>query len=205
VAALRTIAAAARATLGRDAIVWTRSSSVAALLAPVSDAAGERRAIASRLQRELDVRVRDVTVSIGVGRRADDYRGLARSFTEASRAVDVGRWAKGRHVTEVFDELGLERLLASCPERELHGFVRDTIGPLVDHDRERGAGLVETLVAWLDTRNMAEAARRVHVHYNTHKNRLDRIEAILGPVLGDPELALACQVALHVARQHDLL
>ncbi|MPY95792.1 MAG: hypothetical protein GEV08_22880 [Acidimicrobiia bacterium] len=201
--AVAVVAAAARATLGRDAIVWTRGQTVAALVAPLTDEPAERRRIALGLQHELDERLRRATVSIGVGRRADGPTGLPSSFAEASRAVDVGRWAKGRHVTEVFDELGLERLLAACPTSELAAFVQAAIGALVDHDRQRDGALVETLAAWLQARNMAEAARRVHVHYNTLKNRLERIEAIVGPVLSDPAKALECEVAIHVAGNYD--
>jgi purine catabolism regulator len=201
--ALATVAAAARATLGGDAIVWRRSATIAALVAPSSDEPAERRRIAEALRRELDERLRTVTVSIGVGRRVDDAAALAQSFGEASRAVDVGRWAKGRHVTEVFDELGLERLLAATPQEELAAFVYHAIGALYDHDRTHGGDLVETLAVWLGTRNMAEAARRMHVHYNTLKNRLERIEAILGPIVSDPARALECEVAIHVARHYD--
>jgi purine catabolism regulator len=202
--ALNTIAAAARATLGPDAIVWMRTSTIAALIAPATDDASERRALAEGMRRELDARVRSVTVSIGVGRRVDSPDDLPRSFTEASRAVDVGRWAKGRHVTEVYDELGLERLLASTPTDDLAEFVEQAIGPLVVHDRDHQTELVDTLAAWLDTRNMAEAARRLHVHYNTLKNRMERIEAILGPVVTDAVRALECEVAIYVARHYDI-
>jgi purine catabolism regulator len=202
--ALSTIAAAARATLGRDAIVWTRAATIAALLAPETDDPAERRSIAEQLREELDARVRSVNVSIGVGRRVDSPALLPRSFAEARRAVDVGRWAKGRHVTEVFDQLGLERLLASTPTDDLAEFVEHAIGPLVDHDRANGTDLVETLAVWLETRNMAEAARRMYVHYNTLKNRLDRIEAVIGPVITDPVRSLECEVAIYVARHHDV-
>lgn len=200
---LSTIAAAARATLGRDAIVWTRSTTIAALVAPETDSADERRTLAEGLRHELDLRVRNVTISIGVGRRVDDATALPRSYTEASRAVDVGRWAKGRHVTEIFDELGLERLLASTPADDLAEFVEHSIGPLVDHDREHGTDLVDSLGMWLTTRNMAEAARKMFVHYNTFKNRLDRIESILGPVVADAARSLDCEVAIYVYRHYD--
>src|SRR5690606_26521986 len=138
-------------------------------------AASERRRIAEELRRELDHRVRSVTVSIGVGRCMDRADQLSASYTDAKRSVEVGRWAKGRHVTEVFDELGLERLLASSPTEDLREFVSHAIGALIDHDQAHRTDLVETLDTWLETRNMAEAARRIHVHYNTLKNRLDRI------------------------------
>jgi purine catabolism regulator len=159
--------------------------------------------MAERLRRELDARLQTVTVSIGIGRRTDDLAGIPRSFAEASRAVDVGRWAKGRHVTEVFDELGLERLLASAPPDELADFVQHAVGPLVEHDRTHRGGLVETLEMWLETRNMAEAARRIYVHYNTFKNRLERIESILGPVVNNAARSLECEVALYVVRHYE--
>ncbi|MGH9264759.1 MAG: helix-turn-helix domain-containing protein [Acidimicrobiales bacterium] len=200
---LNLVAAAARATLGRHAIVWARSATIAALLAPQTADSAERRRIAEDLRQELDQRVRSVTVSIGVGRRVDTPAELPRSFLEATRAVDVGRWAKGRHVTEVFDELGLERLLATTPAEDLADFVQRAIGPLVRADRTQQGGLVDTLAVWLETRNMAEAARRMHVHYNTMKNRLDRIEATLGPVLTDPVRSLECEVAIYIDRHYE--
>ena len=56
---------------------------------------------------------------------------------------------------------------------------------------------------WLETRNMAEAARRTHVHHDTFKNRLERIESILGPVVTDAARSLECEVAIYVARHYD--
>jgi purine catabolism regulator len=56
---------------------------------------------------------------------------------------------------------------------------------------------------WLQTRNMAEAARRIYVHYNTFKNRLERIETILGPVVSDPARSLECEVAIYVLRHYE--
>jgi len=199
---LNTIAAAVRATLGPDAIVWTRTATIAALIAPVTDDPAERRHVAETLRKELDVQLRFVHVSIGVGRRVDTPTLLARSFDEARRAVEVGRWAKGRHATEIFDQLGLERLLAATPTDDLVEFVRGAIGPLETYDRDNNAELVDTLAVWLETRNMAEAARRMYVHYNTLKNRLDRIEAIIGPVVDDAARSLECQVAIYVQRRY---
>jgi purine catabolism regulator len=200
--ALATIAAAARATLGPDAIVWRRSATIAALITADDQAPEARRELAEAMQRELDQRLRSVSVSIGVGRLVETPHLLARSFTEASRAVDVGRWAKGRHVAEVFDELGLERLLAPTSADDLADFVEATIGPLVRHDADHGTHLVETLRVWLEERNLASAARRLGVHYNTMRNRLDRIEEIMGPVLDNPARVLECEVAVYVRRHH---
>lgn len=200
---LPAIAAAGRATLGSVALVWSRATMVAALLAPEGHGPAERRQLAESFREELDRRVQTVTLSIGVGRCVDKPTRLASSFVDASRAVEVGRWAKGRHVTELYDELGLERLLASASEDDLHEFVIHAIGPLLDHDRRNGTELVATLLMWLQTRNMASAARQMFVHYNTFKNRLQRIEAILGPVTDDSTRLLECEVAIYVVQHYD--
>jgi purine catabolism regulator len=50
---------------------------------------------------------------------------------------------------------------------------------------------------------MAVAARHLHLHDNTLKNRLERIEAILGPDLRDAARTLECGMAIYVARHYD--
>ena len=172
------------ATLGRDAIVWTRTATIAALLAPETDESSERRRSRRVLRSELDDRLRAVTVSIGVGRRVDDLVAV----------TQLRRGEPGRRC----------RSLGKGPPR--HGAVRRTRARTAPRgDPDRRAGRVrpprhrptrrarsgkrnrtrDTLAVWLETRNMAEAGRRIHVHYNTLKNRLQRIEAIIGPVLTD--------------------
>jgi purine catabolism regulator len=37
------------------------------------------------------------------------------------------------------------------------------------------------------------------------KNRLERIESVLGPILDDPARSLECEVAIHVARHYDVV
>jgi DNA-binding PucR family transcriptional regulator len=98
----------------------------------------------------------------------------------------------------------LERLVAATPTDDLVEFVQRAIGPLVEYDRTNGTDLVDTLAAWLETRNMAEASRQIHVHYNTFKNRLERIEAIIGPVLGDSVHTLECEIAIYIHHHYDV-
>ncbi|WP_290057294.1 helix-turn-helix domain-containing protein [Amycolatopsis solani] len=69
------------------------------------------------------------------------------------------------------------------PERagELDRFLTGAIGPLLDHDRQRGTDLVATLGAYYENRaNVAATARALHVHVNTLLKRLDRAGTILG-------------------------
>lgn len=59
--------------------------------------------------------------------------------------------------------------------------IADTIGPLIDYDREHRTALCDTAAAYLDAgHSVARAAERLLVHENTVRQRLERIEALLG-------------------------
>lgn len=195
---LRVLAAAARAALGDGAIVWIRSRTVAALVVPASEAPSDRRVLAGVLQREAVARLGPGPVTVGVGRPVSDPMELPASFRQAELALEAGGWEQGPGAVRVFEDLGVERLLAAVPAAELESFVETTLGSLLAYDRGQGGELVPTLAAWLETRSVAETARRVYAHYNTVRKRLDRIEELLGPVLTDPRRALDLAVALRI-------
>lgn len=200
---LRRLAAAARHALGARSIVWVRSRHVAALTAPASPSPAERRHAATVLQREAAVRLGPTPVSVGIGRVVSEPLSLPASFREARIALETALWEHGPGAVRVFEELGLERVLAACPPEEVDDFKEQAIGRLLDYDQTQGGELVTTLDSWLETRSIAETARRVYAHYNTVRKRLERIEELLGVTLSDPRRALDLAVALRVHERDD--
>jgi DNA-binding PucR family transcriptional regulator len=87
-----------------------------------------------------------------------------------------------------------------------HPTFRDgALGVLRRHDADRGTDFVGTLAAYFDAGcDVTEAARRLHVHRNTLRYRLQRIEQLAGTDLTVPlqRFTLELQVRLHSARQH---
>ncbi|MFP4635617.1 MAG: PucR family transcriptional regulator, partial [Nitriliruptoraceae bacterium] len=104
-----------------------------------------------------------------------------------------------------FDDLGVYRLLSLVEDREeLRSFVTETLGDL-SRDDATNADLRRTLQALIDTGgNVAEAARRLHFHYNTLRYRIDKIEGIVGPFMTDPRTRLDVQLALLVLEMRGL-
>jgi purine catabolism regulator len=197
---VRSLADSARAALGATAIVWERSRQAAALVAPRQMTPIGLEDAADSLRREAARRLPTTSVSIGVGRMRVDPLELRDSHAEARRALEVSRWRSPGEVV-IFERMGLDRLLASVSDPELSAFRDTMIEPLAAYDRDHRSNLIDTLEAYLATRNSAEAARRLYVHYNTVRTRLARIEDLIGPFLADTERLTGLAVALHIHRR----
>lgn len=197
---LRRLADATRAAAGGRAIVWERSSEVAALLVVDDPSTAATRRAVDAIVTGLRDRLPGRTLTLGFGRAVGDPAGLPGSFAEARRALAVGRWSGGRGGVHGFVNLGVERLLAASDEGELLQYRDQLLGPLIAYDAEHHGDLLPTLEQFLLTRNAAEAARRLYVHHNTLRNRLARIEDVLGPFLDDGERCLSLALAVRIHR-----
>jgi hypothetical protein len=76
-------------------------------------------------------------------------------------------------------------------------------GPLAvlrEYDGDRGTDFLGSLLSYFEAGgDFTEAAKRLYVHRNTLRYRLQRVEALSGVRLGDPleRFALELQVRLH--------
>lgn len=167
------------------------------------------RAAGTSLARELRRHLR-APVLVGGGRLHPGLAGIATSFREGRKALDIARDRafdpgddrEGASGFVHFDDLGVYRLLHAVGDaQELRAFFADTIGPLARHDRERNAQLVRTLQAYFACGgNLRKLADALFAHYNTVVYRLRRIQEITGCDLSDPRARLNLEVGLMVMR-----
>lgn len=138
--------------------------------------------------------------SCGIGRIVKSLPGIPQSFREAQQALEIGRRLFGEGKLHSFARLGIYRLLFYLDgQDELEDFYQETLGPLLAHDARNDGTLVETLEGFFRCNaNLSETARAMHLHRNSLLYRLDRIEAILGRSLEDPELRLSLQISLKI-------
>lgn len=180
---------------------------VAYALFPVPDdsAAARQRAVqvAENFLQRTGERVGAV---VGIGSVAPEPAALARSRTNADRALRVlfdGR-AGGRvaAIADVcVDALLIEmRDLAAAHRDELSG----PIALLADYDRRHNAHLVETLRAWLDAfGDVIAASASVFVHPNTFRYRIRRVAEVGQIDLRDPSARFAAMLQLRLMSLHD--
>jgi DNA-binding PucR family transcriptional regulator len=186
------------------ALLGARSDSVMALLplAGESDLQGRLQRLGAEVQEAIESWKPGFTVSVGFSAGVESLDSVAGAYREVKAVLEsLARF--GRHGQVVtLAELGLTGLLAAVDDSRLADFVERNLGRIAEHDRARGGALLDTLKAYLEEGEQQAAARRLQVHPNTLRYRLDRIREISGADLDDPETRLNLAVALRV---HGLL
>jgi hypothetical protein len=99
-----------------------------------------------------------------------------------------------------FDQHPLAVLLAGAPD-QAEALARTVLGPVLDLPGDDGTVLLETARIWLAAEGSSSAAaERLHLHRNTVRYRLRRIEELTGRDLARPVQAAEVYVALECAR-----
>jgi PucR family transcriptional regulator, purine catabolism regulatory protein len=183
-----------------DAAVVRFSHEVVVLTEAFDGPSGRRdaRRFVTRLLDETE-RLIGRSASAGLSRPVTEVTAIAGAYDQASRALTIGRDIHGRGAVTHFDELGAYRVLSLVEDRaELDAFAAEVLGELVQ-DTDTAADLRHTLQVLLDAGgNVAEAARRLHFHYNTLRYRIDKLSSIVGPFTTDARVRLDVQLALLV-------
>lgn len=197
---LRRVGGAVRATHPR-ALLHSRSDSVVALL-PLGPEPGDQAARLQSLADQIRTSVADwkpgFTVSVGYSATVEAPAGVATAYREVRAVMDtLARYKRWDQVVAV-PELGLTGLLAGVSVERLVEFAGRHLGALMEHDLRRGGSLLPTLKAYLEEGEQQAAARRLGVHPNTLRYRLDRVREVAGADLDEPETRLNLSVALRV-------
>jgi len=138
------------------------------------------------------------SASVGIGNVANGVGELARSHLEARQALRLTRRAGGRSQVASYRSLGAFRLLLEVQSPDaLRRFVDELLGTLVKYAESRDTPLLETLEALAAARWVRRAAARdLGIHINSMTYRVERIEALTGLQLDDPETRVALSIAL---------
>jgi DNA-binding PucR family transcriptional regulator len=115
----------------------------------------------------------------GTGESVD---GAVRSAAAAVAAARGDAGAVCVRAAELDSALGL---FTAVPDQLRRAFAGRILGPVLEHDRRTDAGLLATLEAFLDCDgSWRRTADRLHVHLNTVRYRIGRVEALTGRDLG---------------------
>ncbi|MCS6498377.1 helix-turn-helix domain-containing protein, partial [Burkholderia thailandensis] len=141
----------------------------------------------------------------GISRRVAAARNYCRGSAESRQALGEAEGRRAGQGLSDYRGLGVLKLLAAITDPTLiDGFVKYTLGNLLDSNRKHPRMLIETLEALLqENGNAIKAAEQVSIHRNTLNQRLRRIETQSGQSLADPYCRLNASVALLAWRMSD--
>jgi DNA-binding PucR family transcriptional regulator len=125
-----------------------------------------------------------------------DLHDLRQGLGQAASAAEIGALVHGAPGVYTPEDLGPYRYLLLC--RGMVDERQQRLEALARYDQERGAKLFETLESWLDNKgNIVATSRALGVHQNTLRQRLARMEGILGFDLdGEDWLSMAMALKL---------
>ena len=144
---------------------------------------------AEEVSRALGARWPQQQPTVGVGALAEGHGELRRAVVEAREARRSGQRRRRPASVATYDQVGSHRaLLAHHDATTLSRFVNSVLGAVRRQDAEHRSELEHTLRTFLaHGGRFNETADVLHVHVNTLRNRLARIEELSGRDLGATE------------------
>jgi len=162
--------------LGVDGVAVHRGGEVLAFARIRGSSADFARRVHESLRRGED----PSTALVGVG-KPGSAADLRVSLLQARHAVEaVASRASGGWMTH--EQLSSPTQLLSAQDPELlEATSRALLGPVLEHDRRRGGDLLPSLEQFLDSGGRwQDAAHQLHVHINTLRHRMNRVEELTG-------------------------
>jgi purine catabolism regulator len=129
------------------------------------------------------------------------WQRLGRKLARAAAAVAAARATAPSLWRDATHRVLADLLYAMRNSPELLVFTRDQLGPLLSAQDQRQRELLRTLEAYLDhSGRKADTARALHLTRQSLYMRLERLQAVLGLELEDPDVMLGLHLAVRTLR-----
>ncbi|WP_297627531.1 helix-turn-helix domain-containing protein [Nocardia sp.] len=171
---------------------------VAVVTGTQDEIAGKLRHRMGRLAPALN----GIRLAFGVSaqQRDESLPGAIAAAGAAATAAGDDNTAVTVRIADIDTAVGLFTAVPGGLQRR---FAERVLGPVVDYDRKTGAGLLETLEVFLGCEgSWRQAADRMHLHLNTVRYRIGRIEELTGRDLGRMDDRLDLYLAVRTMTGH---
>ncbi|MFS0785351.1 GAF domain-containing protein [Shouchella sp. 1P09AA] len=139
----------------------------------------------------------------GLGRRVKRLLDVKEAHTEAIRTIHYMQRKHQPQQVLAYEALGPYRLFLHMNDNDLHHYVSDKIGNLLDHDPT--GELLKTLFVYMEQgQRLKEASLVLFVHVNTVKYRLKKVNELLHINQFTVEHSFEIHLALKIANYLEL-
>ncbi|WP_262173778.1 helix-turn-helix domain-containing protein [Saccharococcus sp. Marseille-Q5394] len=149
----------------------------------------------------------DLQFRIGISNAIVQVKDYLKGFNEAKKAAEFAHSFQFKTPIVHFKELGIIGLLFNTENTEyMKEFMDRYLGKIIKYENQNKSELLKTLEVFLDNESAIQvSAEKLHIHYNTLRYRLNRIEEILEIDLAHTQNRLNLQIAIIIHRlvKHD--
>lgn len=158
---------------------------------------------AAALAEELDQILHEDGLSAVIGHATatgGTITSVREAHNEASEVVTAAKELGWRRGFADLNDLGIAGIMLSHDSAATAArIIERTLGPVQDYDRAHRTELLGTLWAYLETGSRLQTtAAQLHIHQNTVKQRLERIDSLLGPQWRTPSRRVDVHFALRL-------
>lgn len=191
---------------GKRALVVQRSDSVVAIIPASAGRYDDKRqcsrkkiqSLVQKIAAAINTTAGDVTVTIGVSTVVNDAAAIGEVYQRLRQMMRLARKINGAGQIVYWEDAQVYMMLGELGDT-LEEFYQSTLGELENPGVKNREELLETLRVYLDCQgNSVAAAKKLYIHRNTLRYRLDRIEQILGRSLESPEDRFSIGLALKI-------
>lgn len=118
-------------------------------------------------------------IRVGIGNKYFLWK-MYKSYREARKALEISRKMYAQYSLIQYENVEVYEIIADAAEnKDLSNLFQKKLGKLLLYDQETRSELLKTLFIYLELgKNMQETAKRLFIHRNSVKYRLERIEEI---------------------------
>jgi len=139
----------------------------------------------------------DVTLSFGVSHSVPTLKEIPTIYNEAVEAILQGYEQNLTGFIKFYKTRDLEELLKSLPRKDLKALYENTLKSLAYPKTKEDQELIYTIQVYLDSQcEISETSRKLFVHRNTVKYRIEKAQEILNCSFRDAADSLRIRVAL---------
>lgn len=139
----------------------------------------------------------DFSLSFGISNPTPSLNDISLIYQEAAEAISNGYDLKKTSFIHFYKTREIKELFNMIPKKNLKELYENTLKTLAYPKSKEDVELVKTIQVYLDSHcEISETSRKLFIHRNTVKYRIEKAEDMLGRSFHDPQDSLRIRVAL---------
>ena len=143
----------------------------------------------------------DATISFGISNLVKSPTDIPSAYDEAVDAIMNGYDLNRQSFINFYRAREIDELLSTLPRKDLQALYENTLKSFAYPKTKEELDLVKTIEIYLNCQcEISETSRRLYVHRNTVKYRIEKMEELLNCSFRDPTDSLRFRVALLIGK-----